>query len=147
MKRTALAIVLITVVVVSVVTLLIHNHISELEKHIQIAKSVRIVDFSSPGWWNPVGVWVMADFNVTIMNSCIYDAEQVIVEIRGLDFEEDPSNVTRSIGTLHAGEILSIQDTLNFGFNEFAEGSQCLVATLKVGNDTVDSRVIYLQQY
>ncbi|TRO54176.1 hypothetical protein E2P63_01575 [Candidatus Bathyarchaeota archaeon] len=147
MKRKTLAFVLISAVVVSVATLLIANHISELEKQIQIAKSVRIVDFSSPGWWNPVGVWVMADFNVTIMNSCVYNAEQIIVEIRGLDFEEDPSNVTRSIGTLHAGEILSIQDTLNFGFNEFTEGSQCLVATLKVGNDTVDNRVIHLQRY
>jgi len=147
MKRKTLAFVLISAVVVSVATLLIANHISELEKQIQIAKSVRIVDFSSPGWWNPVGVWVMADFNVTIMNSCVYNAEQVIVEIRGLDFEEDPSNVTRRLGTLHAGEILSIQDTLNFGFNEFAEGSQCLVATLKVGNDTVDNRVIHLQRY
>ena len=146
MKRTALAFLLTTAVVISIATLLIANHISELEKQIQIAKSVRIVDFSSPGWWNPVGVWVMADFNVTIMNNCTYGVEGVIVEIRRLDFEEDPNNITRTIGVLSAGEIICIQDTLNSGFNAFAEGSQCLVATLKVGNEIVDNRVIHLER-
>ena len=39
MKRTALAIILITVFVVSSVTLIIHNYISELEKHVGELKS------------------------------------------------------------------------------------------------------------
>jgi len=120
--------------------------IHELERQIEIGKKVKIVDFSSPGWWNPVGVWVMADFNVTIMNNCAYDVEGVIVEVRRLDFEEDANNITRVIGVLSAGETISIQDTLNSGFNAFAEGSQCLVATLKVGNEIVDTRVIHLEQ-
>ncbi|MBN1244373.1 hypothetical protein JXA31_02125 [Candidatus Bathyarchaeota archaeon] len=123
----------------------VHEQLNEL-KQIEIAQSVKIVDFSSPGWWNPVGVWVMADFNVTIMNTCIYDAEGVIVEIRRLDFEEDANNVTHTISALPAGETITIQDTLHSGFNAFAEGSQCLIATLKVGNNTVDSRVIHLRQ-
>lgn len=51
----------------------------------------------------------MADFNVTIMNNCTYDVDELIVEIRRLDFEEEPNNITRTIGVLSAGEIISIQ--------------------------------------
>ena len=143
----ALIVVISTIIASTVFIWQIQEQLNELKRQIEIEKNVKIVDFSSPGWWNPVGVWVIADFNVTIMNNCTYDVDGVIVEIRRLDFQEDPNNITRAIGVLSAGEMISIQDTLNSGFNAFAEGSQCLVAILKVGNDTVDSRVIYLQQY
>ena len=151
-KRTALAIILSTFIVVSVALFLIYHiselqgKLNELEKQIEITKNVKIVDFSSPGWWNPVGVWVMVDFNVTIMNNCTYDVEDIIVEVRRLDFEEDPNNITRTIDVLSAGEIISIQGTLNSGFNAFAEGSQCIVATLKVGNEIENNRVIHVEQ-
>jgi hypothetical protein len=143
----ALIVVISTIIASTVFIWQIQEQLNELKRQIEIEKNVKIVDFSSPGWWNPVGVWVIADFNVTIMNNCTYDVDGVIVEIRRLDFQEDPNNITRAIGVLSAGEMISIQDTLNSGFNAFAEGSQCLVAILKVGNDTVDSRVIHLQQY
>jgi Na+-transporting NADH:ubiquinone oxidoreductase subunit NqrC len=142
----ALIVVTSTIIASAVFIWQIQEQLNEFKRQIEIGKNVKIVDFSSPGWWNPVGVWVMADFNVTIMNNCAYDVEGVIVEIRRLDFEEDPNNITRTIGVLSAGEIISIHDTLNSGFNAFAEGSQCLVATLKVGNEIVDNRVIHLER-
>jgi Na+-transporting NADH:ubiquinone oxidoreductase subunit NqrC len=142
----ALIVVTSTIIASAVFIWQIQEQLNELKRQIEIGKNVKIVDFSSPGWWNPVGVWVMADFNVTIMNNCAYDVEGVIVEIRRLDFEEDPNNITRTIGVLSAGEIISIHGTLNSGFNAFAEGSQCLVATLKVGNEIVDNRVIHLER-
>jgi hypothetical protein len=142
----ALIIVVSTIIASTTFIWQVQEQLNELKKQIEIAKSVKIVDFSSPGWWNPVGVTVMADFNVTIMNTCIYDAEGVVVEIRRLDFEEDPNNITRTTSVLRAGEATTIQGTLYSGFNAFAEGSQCLVATLRVGNEIVDNRVIYLRR-
>ena len=142
----ALIVVISTIIASTVFIWQIQEQLNELKRQIEIEKNVKIVDFSSPGWWNPVGVWVIADFNVTIMNNCTYDVDGVIVEIRRLDFQEDPNNITRAIGVLSAGEMISIQDTLNSGFNAFAEGSQCLVATLKVGNEIVDDCVIHLAE-
>lgn len=152
MKRKALTVILSIIIVFSVIILLIYHiselqgKLNELEKQIEMAKSVKIVDFSSPGWWNPVGVWIMVDFNITIINNCTYEVEDVIIEIRRLDFEEDLNNITHSIGVLSAREIISIQDTLHSGFNAFAEGSQCLIAFLKVGNEIVDNRVIHVER-
>ena len=124
------------------------EQVNELRKQIEIAKSVKITDFSG-SWWNPVGVTVIADFNVTIANTGIYDAGGVVVEVRGFDpeFEGDPSNFVHTLNVLRAGETIAFEDSLGYGFNAFAEGSRCLVATLKIGNETVDNRVTYLGQY
>lgn len=117
------------------------EQLNELRRQSEIADSVKIVDFSSPGWWNPVGVTVVADFNVTIMNSGTY---KVVVE--GFDFQGTSSNVTGIIESLPAGEEVTVQGTLYFGFNAFAEGSQSLIASLWVNGKVVDSCIIDLRQ-
>ena len=117
-----------------------------LRRQSEIADSVKIVDFSSPGWWNPVGVTVVADFNVTIMNAGAYDAERLMVVVEGLDFQEMSNNVTGIIESLPAGEKVTVQGTLYFGFNAFAEGSQSLIASLWVNGKVVDRCIIDLRQ-
>ena len=122
------------------------EQLNELRRQSEIADSVKIVDFSSPGWWNPVGVTVVADFNVTIMNSGTYNAEGLMVVVEGLDFQETSNNVTSIIESLPAGEKVTVQGTLYFGFNAFAEGSQSLIASLWVNGTIVDSCIIDLRQ-
>ena len=117
-----------------------------LRRQSEIADSVKIVDFSSPGWWNPVGVTVMADFNVTITNAGTYNAEGLVVVVEGLDFQGTPNNVTGIIESLPAGENVTVQGTLYFGFNAFAEGSQSLIASLWASGKVVDTYIIDLRQ-
>jgi Na+-transporting NADH:ubiquinone oxidoreductase subunit NqrC len=144
----AVIVVLSTIIASTTFVWQVQEQLNELGKQIEIAKSVKITDFSG-SWWNPVGVTVLADSNVTITNTGIYDAEGVIVEVRGFDpeFERDSSNFVHTINALRAGETIVFEDTLGYGFNAFAVGSRCLVATLMVGNETVDNRVFYLGQY
>lgn len=187
MKRKASAIVLITIVVISVATLLIHNQISELQnqinelqeqneelqdqnnelqdqnrdlqeqnselhdrlnelqKQIDNAAKVMITEFSSPyGWWNPVGVTMAVDFNIIILNTGINDVEGVTLEIKRLNFDEDPFNRTRTLGILYAGETTEIRESIIISmdryFDEFYRSS--FVATLKLGGLVLHVRTL-----
>jgi hypothetical protein len=155
-KRIALAIILITVLVVSVATLLIHNHISELQeqlnelqKPIDDARKVMITEFSSPtGWWNPVGVAIAVNFNVTILNTGINDVEGIVLEIKTHNFDEDTLTRTRAIGMLHAGETTIIQDTITIGMQSYLDEyyNSSFVATLKLGNIVLANRTLQITE-
>jgi uncharacterized protein YlxW (UPF0749 family) len=141
MKRTALAIVLITVSVLSIVTWFVHSQISELQaqnselhdqnrdlqdkndelqeqlnelqKQIDDARNVMITEFSSlHGWWNLVGVTMAVELDITILNTGINDVEGLTLEIKRSNFDEDPFNRTRTLGILHAGETIEIQESI-----------------------------------
>ena len=156
MKRKALAIILIIVVVLSVATLLVHNHISklqeqlnELQKPIDDARKVMITEFSSPtGWWNPVGVAIAVNFNVTILNTGINDVEGIVLEIKTHNFDEDTLTRTRAIGMLHAGETTIIQDTITIGMQSYLDEyyNSSFVATLKLGNIVLDNRTLQITE-
>ena len=156
MERKTLSIFLITVVVLSVATLLAHNHISELQeqlnelqKPIDDARKVMITEFSSPtGWWNPVGVAIAVNFNVTILNTGINDVEGIVLEIKTHNFDEDPLTRTRAIGILHAGETTIIQDTITIGMQSYLDEyyNSSFVATLKLGNIVLDNRTLQITE-
>jgi hypothetical protein len=156
MERKTLSIFLITVVVLSVATLLAHNHISELQeqlnelqKPIDDARKVMITEFSSPtGWWNPVGVAIAVNFNVTILNTGINDVEGIVLEIKTLNFDEDTLTRTRAIGMLHAGETTIIQDTITIGMQSYLDEyyNSSFVATLKLGNIVLDNRTLQITE-
>ena len=156
MERKTLSIFLITVVVLSVATLLAHNHISELQeqlnelqKPIDDARKVMITEFSSPtGWWNPVGVAIAVNFNVTILNTGINDVEGIVLEIKTHNFDEDPLTRTRAIGMLHAGETTIIQDTITIGMQSYLDEyyNSSFVATLKLGNIVLDNRTLQITE-
>lgn len=155
-KRIALAIILITVLVVSVATLLIHNHISELQeqlselqKPIDDARKVMITEFSSPtGWWNPVGITIAVNFNITILNTGINDVEGIVLEIKTLNFDENPLTRTRAIGILNAGERTIIQDTIIIGMQSYLDEyyNSSFVATLKLGKVVLHNRTLQITE-
>ena len=156
MERKTLSIFLITVVVLSVATLLAHNHISELQeqlnelqKPIDDARKVMITEFSSPtGWWNPVGVAIAVNFNVTILNTGINDVEGIVLEIKTLNFDEDTLTRTRAIGMLHAGETTIIQDTITIGMQSYLDEyyNSSFVATLKLGKVVLANRTLQITE-
>lgn len=184
-KRKVLAIILVTVIALSIAAWFVHNQISELQgqnsdlqhqinelqdqnrdlqdknnelqeqldllqKWIDDAPEVLITEFSSQyGWWNPVGVAVAVIFNITISNTGISDVEGLTLEVTRLNFDEDPYNITRKLGILHAGETTEIQDdiviSMDLYFAEFHNRS--FVATLKLGEVVLYVRHLLPEQY
>jgi FtsZ-binding cell division protein ZapB len=182
MKRTALAIVLITVIVLSIATWFVHSQISELQnqisdlqaqnselrdqnrdlqdkndelqeqlnelqKQIDDARNVMITGFSSlRGWWNPVGVAMVVDLDITILNTGINDVEGVTLEIKRSDFDEDPFNRTRTFGILHAGETIEIQESIVVSMDRYFDEfyNSAFVATLKLGEVVLDVRTLQI---
>jgi hypothetical protein len=121
-----------------------------LQKRINFAPEVLIEEFSSQyGWWNPVGVAVAIIFNLTITNTGISDVEGLTLEIKRLNFTEDPYNVTRKLDILHAGETAEVQHdiliSMDHYFAEFSDRS--FVATLKLGEAVLDAKHLLPSQY
>ena len=105
---------------------------------------MRISEFSSPGWWNPGGIGVLADLNITIVNNGTTDVANLTLEIRRLYVNEDICNITRNLGVLYAGETRLIQETVSGVFNSFADGTPTYSATLKLGEEILDVQIIRL---
>jgi len=155
MKRKALAIILI-VIVVSIAALLVHNHISELQrqlnelqKPIDNARKLKITEFWSPmGWWNPVGVTMAVDFNITIFNTGIEDVEGVVLEIKTVNYTEDPLIRTRAIGIIDAGETIEIRESIFIGLQSYLDEfyNSSFVATLKLGNVVLDNSTLQITE-
>jgi len=145
-KRKALAVILITVIALSIATWFVYNQNSELQN--QIRDSLKITEFSSGGWGNPAGMAMSVGFNITIMNAGITEVDGVILEIKRPNFDSDPFNITRTLGILHAGETTEIQDFIIIGmdryFDEFYHSN--FVATLRVGNTIVDERTLEITE-
>jgi len=121
-----------------------------LQKRVDFSPYVQITQFSSKeGWWNPVGVTVALDFNVTIVNTGMSDIEGLTLEIRRLNVDEDPYNITRRLDILPAREKTEIYDHMFLGmtfyFDEFINRS--LVATLRLGDVVLDVRHFLPGQY
>ena len=125
----------------------LQEQINELHKQIDNAAKVMIIEFSSPtGWRNPVGMAMDVIFNITIMNTGISDVEGLILEIKRLNFDEDPYNITRKLEILHAGETTEIQEfiiiSMDRYFDEFYYSS--FVATLKLGGLVLHMRSLQI---
>jgi hypothetical protein len=111
---------------------------------------VLITEFSSKdGWWNPVGVTLALDLNVTIANTGISDVEGLTLEIKRLNVDEDPYNITRKLDILHAEETTEIYDHIFTGIDFFAAEflNRSFVATLKLGDVVLDVRHLLPEQY
>ena len=143
-KKIATSAILIAIIAASIATWFVHTQISELQaqnselrNQLNQVNRVNITDFSSNGWMNPVGVGIEIDFHVVILNTGINDVGGVTLEIKRLDLDVDPFNITRTLGILHAGEtteigqlyiVISIKQYADeFRYSEF-------VATLKLGD-------------
>jgi hypothetical protein len=155
MNRTVLAIFLITVIAVSVAIFLIY-HISglqrqlyELQKPIDDARKLEITEFSSlSGWWNPVGVTMAVDFNITIFNTGVEDVDGAVLEINSLNFTGDPLNRTRALGIVHAGETIEIRESFFIGLQSYIDEfyNSSFVAALKLGNIVLDNRTLQITE-
>ena len=182
MKRSALAFILLIVIVLSFASWLVYNqvselqnqidklqsqnsdlheqvselqdqnnelqeHLNELHKQIDNAEKVMITEFSSPtGWRNPVGVAMDVVFNITITNTGTNDVEGLTLEIKRLNFEEDPFNITRKLDIIHAGETTELQEfiiiSMDRYFSEFYSSN--FVATLKLGELALHERTLQI---
>jgi type II secretory pathway pseudopilin PulG len=175
MKRIALALVLIAITILSIAAWFVQSQIgefqkqvielqdknnelqeqneelqeqiNELQKQIDNAAKVMIIEFSSPtGWRNPVGMAMDSIFNVTIMNTGLNDVEGLTLEIKRLNFDEDPYNITRKLDILHSGETTEIQEFIIIGmdlyFDEFYYSS--FIATLKLGGLVLHMRTLQI---
>lgn len=124
----------------------LQEQLNELQKKIDNAAKVMITEFSSGGWFNPVGVAMSADFNVTVSNTGIDDVEGLTLEIKRLNFDEDPYNITRKLDILHAGETTEIRDfiiiSMDLYFDSFYHSS--FVATLKLGGLVLHERTLQI---
>jgi FtsZ-binding cell division protein ZapB len=125
----------------------LQEQLNELHKQIDDAEKVMITEFSSPtGWRNPVGVAMDVIFNITIMNTGTNDVEGLTLEIKRLNFDEDPFNITRKLDILHVGETTEIQEfiiiSMDRYFSEFYSSS--FVATLKLGELALHERTLQI---
>jgi len=142
-KKIVASEVIIVIVAASIATWFVHTQISslqsqnsELRTQLNHVNRLNITDFSSTGWTNPVGVAMMIDFRVAVLNTGINDVGGATLEIKRRNLDLDPFNITRTLGILHSGEtteigelyiIISIkQYTDEFRYSEF-------VATLRLG--------------
>jgi hypothetical protein len=148
LRTKILAIILVAVIALSLATWLVHNQISELQaqnselrNQLNHVNRVNITDFSSGGWTNPVGVAMEIGFHVAILNTGINDVGGVTLEIKRLDLDVDPFNITRTVGILHAGETTEIGElyiviSIKQYADEFRDSE--FVATLKLGDAILD---------
>jgi len=125
----------------------LQEHLNELHKQIDNAEKVMITEFSSPtGWRNPVGVAMDVVFNITITNTGTNDVEGLTLEIKRLNFEEDPFNITRKLDIIHAGETTELQEfiiiSMDRYFSEFYSSN--FVATLKLGELALHERTLQI---
>lgn len=148
-KKIATGAVLIAIIAASVITWFVYTQISdlrtqnsELRNQLNHVNRVNITDFSSRGWTNPVGVAMMIDFHVTILNTGINDVGGVTLEIKRLNLDVDPFNITRTLGILHAGETTEIGDlyiiiSIKQYTDEFRDSE--FVATLQLGETILNA--------
>ena len=128
----------------------LHEQLDLLQKRVDFSPEVVITEFSSLGGWrNPVGVTLEEVFNVTIENTGISDIDGLTLEIKRLNLEEDPYNITKRLDILHAGETTEIQDSIITGIDHYAAEflNRSFVATLKLGEVVLDERHLLPEQY
>jgi hypothetical protein len=148
-KKVATGAFLIVIIAASVISWFVYTQISdlqtqnsELRNQLNHVNRVNITDFSSGGWTNPVGVAMMIDFHVTILNTGINDVGGVTLEIKRLNLDVDPFNITRTLGVLHAGETTEIKDlyiviSIKQYADEFRDSE--FVATLQLGETILNA--------
>ena len=184
-KMKVIAIMVVTVIALSVAVWLVHIHISELQiqnsdlqnqinelqdqnrelqdendelqeqldllqKRVDFSPDVIITKFSSKdGWWNPVGVTLALDLNITIENTGISDIDGLTLEIKRRSLDEDPYNITKRLDILYAGESAEIYDSIFTGIQFFAAEfrNRSFVATLKLGDVVLDEKYLLPKQY
>ena len=127
----------------------LQEQLTELQKQIDDAEKAMITEFSSPtGWRNPAGVAMDVIFNITIVNTGPSDIEGLTLEIKRLNFDEDPFNITRNLDILYAGETIEIQEfiiiSMDIYFAEFYYSS--FVATLKLGELVLNMRTLQITE-
>lgn len=126
----------------------LQEQLNETQKLFDAASSrAMIIEFSSPwGWGNPVGVTMAVDFNITILNNGINDIEGLTLEIKRLNFDSDPFNITRTLGILHSGEIVAIREYLYISMDRyFAEFyTSSFVTTLRLGDRILDEQTLQI---
>ena len=68
----------------------------------------------------------------------------MVLEIKTLNFDEDPLIRTRAISILDAGETTIIQDTITIGMQSYLHEyyNSSFVATLKLGKVVLDNRTL-----
>jgi hypothetical protein len=126
----------------------LREQLNVLQKQIEDAAKVIITEFSSGGWWNPVGVAMSVDFNVTIMNTGMDAVEGLTLEIKRLDFDEDPYNITRRLDVLPAGETTEIQDFIIISIERYTSEFyySSFVASLKLGGLILHARTLQITE-
>jgi len=121
-----------------------------LQKRVDFSPDVIITKFSSKdGWWNPVGVTLALDLNITIENTGISDIDGLTLEIKRRSLDEDPYNITKRLDILYAGESAEIYDSIFTGIQFFAAEfrNRSFVATLKLGDVVLDEKYLLPKQY
>jgi FtsZ-binding cell division protein ZapB len=108
-----------------------------LQKRVNFEPEVLITNFSSPyGWQYMGGMTGFIQFNIAISNTGISDVEGLTLEIKRLNVDEDPLNITRKLAILHAGETTEIGADFVYSYELGFRLSY--VATLKLGEMVLD---------
>lgn len=108
-----------------------------LQKLVNFEPEVLITNFSSPyGWQYMGGTKGFIQFNIAISNTGISDVEGLTLEIKRLNVDEDPLNITKKLDILHAGETIEIQASFVYDYGSGFRLSY--VATLKLGEMILD---------
>jgi FtsZ-binding cell division protein ZapB len=121
-----------------------------LQKRIDFSPEVLITEFSSAyGWLNLVGVAISIDLKITISNIGISDVEGLTLEIKRLNVDDDPHNVTIRLGILHAGETTEFLYCYDLDWNVYVSEfhNRSLEAALKLGEVVLDARHFLPSQY
>ena len=121
-----------------------------LQKRLDFNPRVLITNFSSQyGWQNVVGMTIAMTFNVSVQNFGISDIEGLTVEIKRLNVDEDPYNITRKLDVLHAGEAIEFREIFVIGWDLYFGGfhDRSLGASVKLGEVILDVRYFMPHQY
>ena len=122
------------------------KQLAEMQRQLDLSNNIKIYNFSSPGWWNPVGVATIADMYVVIVNNGTTNVEGATLEIRRVDVDEG-TNITQTLDILNPGKTtIQVKDVPVYGiFNSpIYETTPTFVATLKLTNKVVDMQILSL---
>lgn len=128
----------------------LQEQLNLLQKRLDFNPRVLITNFSSQyGWQNVVGMTIAMTFNVSVQNFGISDIEGLTVEIKRLNIDEDPHNITRKLDVLHAGETIEFREIFVIGWDLYFGGFhyRSLEASVKLGEVILDVRYFMPHQY
>jgi hypothetical protein len=148
MKRTALALILIIVIVLSVASWLVYYQISEPQNQNNTPKAKITAFTADMSWRGPVvGVTMDITFNVTVQNIGTNDINGTNITVERITADNDSSICSyyiENLTVLHPGETCQIKAFIFTDVSHFYEvTSSNFLACLKGNGTVLDERKLF----